>query len=233
MSDSHSYPFSLIGVGIYGVTEAARLTGVPAARIRRWICGYRYATTVGQHDGKPIVDRALPTIDSEVALSFLDLIEVKIANAFRNRKVSWKTIRAAAKNANELFKIDHPFANRRFKTDGRGIFTELRKSAGERSLVDITARQLVFRSIVDPHLSDVEFDGEDRVTRWWPLGTGGGVLLDPRRSFGQPIVRAGVPTSAISRAFKAEKSIDAVALWFEIDKRAVRDALEFEEKLAA
>jgi len=60
------------------------------------------------------------------------------------------------------------------------------------------------------------------------------VVLDPRRQFGQPIIEnGGAQTSAIADAVKAEGSIEAVASWFEIDPDAVRQAVEFEIRLAA
>ena len=41
MAGSDGYKF--IGKGLYSVPEAARLTNVPSARIRRWLSGYRRA----------------------------------------------------------------------------------------------------------------------------------------------------------------------------------------------
>jgi uncharacterized protein (DUF433 family) len=66
------------------------------------------------------------------------------------------------------------------------------------------------------------------------MGTNRLVLLDPRRSFGQPIVsRSGVPTVILDRAAKAAGSVREVAAWYEVDRAEVQDAVEFEEKLAA
>jgi uncharacterized protein (DUF433 family) len=58
--------------------------------------------------------------------------------------------------------------------------------------------------------------------------------VDPLRSFGQPIVsKEGVPTAVLARAFHVEQSIASVARWFEVSKRAVKQATEFESQLAA
>ena len=60
------------------------------------------------------------------------------------------------------------------------------------------------------------------------------VVIDPTRSFGQPIVNTGgVPTAVIFRSFRAEDSVARVAAWYDIHERDVRDAIEFEKRLAA
>src|SRR5665213_828458 len=228
---STSYP-QRIGGGIYGVTEAARLTGVSSASIRRWLRGYCYNTAAGKKDAAPIFTRALELIDGEMALTFLDLIEVKVVNSLRVQNISWKLIRMAERHARDVFGVDHPFATRKFKTDGRTIFADLKKTHGERPLIDLADNQFTFRKVVAPHLKDIDFDG-NRAARWWPMGPRHRVVLDPQRSFGQPIVREGVPTSVLARAVKREQSVETVAKWYEVEPRAVRDAVEFERNLAA
>jgi uncharacterized protein (DUF433 family) len=222
-----------LGVGIYSVPEASRLTGVRAARIRRWLVGYSYKTFVGTHISKPVFQKELQPIDGEVALSFLDLIEIRVVNSLRQQNISWKSIRLAEQHAREIFGVDHPFATKKFKTDGRSIFTNLKKKHGEQSLIDLAENQFTFRRFVEPQLKDIEFDPKLQAVRWWPLGMRRQVLLDPQRGFGQPIIPAGVPTSILARAFKRENSAEIVAKWYEIDLKAVRDAVEFEQKLAA
>jgi uncharacterized protein (DUF433 family) len=72
------------------------------------------------------------------------------------------------------------------------------------------------------------------VIRWWPLGEKRLVVLDPTRNFGRPIVaRHGVPTEVLASAAKASGSIGEVTRWFEVAEREVRDAVEYEQRLAA
>ena len=82
--------YSMIGVGIYTVPEAARLTGVSAARIRRWIAGYDYKVGQETHGSNPVWPSQLPVIDDRAALGFLDLMEIRFVDAFRRHGVSWK-----------------------------------------------------------------------------------------------------------------------------------------------
>ena len=55
-----------------------------------------------------------------------------------------------------------------------------------------------------------------------------------KSEFGQPIVtQFGVATEVPYLAVKSGDSEEAVAEWFEVDRQAIRDAIEFEERLAA
>jgi len=174
-------------------------------------------------------------MDDKLALGFQDLLEVRMVDAFRKRGVSWPTLRVAAGSAQKLFGVTHPFSSRRFLTDGRDIFAEINDKSGEAALLDIVRTQYAFAEVLGPLLHGVEFDEYDQALRWWPLGTKRRVVIDPARSFGQPIVsREGVPTALIAQAYKAaNRSITGVAEWYELEARSVRDAIEFERKLAA
>ena len=222
----------LIGVGIYSVPEASRLTHVSAPTIRRWIKGYSYRVGDTERGTPPVWTRQLADIEDEVSLGFLDLIEVRLIDAFRRRGVSWPTLKRAAEHAKVLFKTTHPFATHQFFTDGRCVFTELADQ--DKSLIDVADNQHTFKRLLAPYLEGLEFKDGHQVIRWWPLGERHSVLIDPQRSFGQPIVeREGVPTRILASAFKIQESVDAVAKWYEVSKKAVRDALKFEKDLAA
>lgn len=227
--------YSMIGVGIYTVPEASRLTGVSAARIRRWIAGYDYKVGQETHGSNPVWPSQLPVIDDRAALGFLDLMEIRFVDAFRRHGVSWKKTRLAAKRAGELFRQSHPFSTRRFQTDGRTIFAEFTDAPKEQALLDLVKSQYAFKNFISPSLvAGLEYSDLDDLIRWWPLGEGHPVVLDPNRGFGQPIISEfGVPTAILANAYNIEKSYEKVANWYEVNRRAVREAVVFERNLAA
>lgn len=228
---------SLLGVGVYTVPEAARLTGVSTPRIRRWLTGYTFASRVAQRSSSPVWERQIVSSGGELVLSFRDLLEVRFVDAFRRHGVSWKVIRLAAERAAGVIEDSHPFSTRRFKTDGRSIFAEIVQKTGEESLLDLAKSQYELKTIVEPFLFEgLEFaEISGAPVRWWPLGLDRRVVIDPERSFGQPIVTPeSVPTSILAKAVKAEEgSIDAVARWYLVHPKSVRDAVEFENRLTA
>jgi uncharacterized protein (DUF433 family) len=220
--------------GIYTVPDAARLTGVSAGRIRRWLRGYRYTSRKKSYESPALWHGQWEPIDQSLALGFLDLIEIRFVDAFLQAGVTWTMLRRAREKAHAMFKVSHPFCTQHFMTDGREIFVELHRETGEASLVEIVKRQQVFAQIVKPFLKELEFEEQSGVIRWWPLGDNRLVVLDPTRNFGRPIVSShGVPTEALAGAVKSSGSISEVTRWFEVAEREVRDAVEYEQRLAA
>ena len=225
----------LYTTGIYTVPEASRLTNVSVGRIRRWIRGYSFKTrNKERHLSSPLWRGEWEPIDHSWALGFRDLIEIRFVDAFLCAGVSWRILRAANESAQERFGDTHPFSSRHFVTDGREIFVELaRPGGGEPALLDIIRSQQVFSKIIRPYLRGLEYSRRDELLRWRP-NVGKVVILDPKRSFGQPIVEEhGVPTTILASAAKASRSFSEVIHWFGVSEREVADAVGFEQQLAA
>jgi uncharacterized protein (DUF433 family) len=224
----------LLQTGIYTVSEASRLANVSPWRIRRWLKGYEFKVKHGRHRSPAVWNSQLDPIDHTTALGFLDLLEIRCVDAFISAGVSWKTLRQVHDRARELVGHSHPFCTNRFATDGHTIFMEFQEKNDEVTLWDMRDVQRVFERIIRPFLKDIEFDNSRVPLRWWPRGKGHQVALDPRRSFGQPIIfREGIPTQVLARSVRANDSLAEVARWFEIKSASVREAVEFEQALAA
>lgn len=219
----------LFGIGLYTPAEAARLTGIPAGRLSRWLRGH---DAKGRHYDplwKPQVDIG----DDRVYLGFRDLMEARTVAAFAESGLSPQFIRRAIGLARELIDDSHPLSTRRFKTDGRTIFLEVAKEEGaeDASLIDIVRRQYTFRQIIERSLKDVEFDGIAPV-RWFPANRQAGIVVDPARSFGQPIDdKTGIPTAVLAAAAKAEGGIKEAAGAWDVDAGTIRRAIAFEDRL--
>src|SRR5216683_3819646 len=245
-----------IGSGLYTIAEAARLTGISPGRVRRWM--------------RPFVRRGEPRISpplilgeygsnepGSIALSFMDLVEVRFVDAFLKKGVRWRTLREAHDRAAKDLRVTHPFATRKFATDGHSILARI----GQAAIVDIVGGQLGSHRILKDYLvTGLDFKDQLAV-RWWPLGRHRPVVIDASRSFGQPIVnREGVPTAVLHRAYIAESrsqidlkshadsseaaesasgtalhagAIERVARWYDVERRSVRAAVEYELQLAA
>lgn len=177
----------------------------------------------------------LPMLEERLALGFLDLMEVRFVDAFRNANVSWKTINRAAEKARKLFGKSHPFATRKFRTDGRAIFVDAVEESGEHRFYDIVADQNCLHDILKDYLYEgVEFDENDNAYKWFPRGYERRIVLDPNRGFGQPIVcPESVPTTILAQATRSGQSVDEVASWYEVSVASVEAAVEFERRLMA
>jgi uncharacterized protein (DUF433 family) len=227
----------LLGRGIYSAPDAARLTGIPAARLRRWLRGYPFTPrdAVAPSFSEKVIEGELPVIDDVLALSFLDLQEARCLEEFRKRGVGWKALRDYHAKARATLGTDHPFSTGQFKTVGRRIMRDFVTEHGDPILLDLAKDQATFREFLQPYLRGLEFLPDSRFpARWFPMAGTRRVVLDPKRAFGHPIVaKRGVQTSILFRAYKAEGSLDRVARWYEVDVRSVKDAVEYERALAA
>jgi uncharacterized protein (DUF433 family) len=222
-----------LGIGLYTIPETARLLRVPVGKLRRWAQGYRFA------DGrfsKPMFGRDYPELADQGILTFQDLIELCLVSQFRQAGVSMQTIRTTARWAAEQFETNHPFAVRRFHTDGKRLFAEMELSAEkgvpQRVYQELPTCQYVLDDIAESFFLKLDYEA-DQVRHYWPLGKQCTVVLDPARSFGEPIdVTSGVPTRLLYEMHRARKSVAEVANWFQVEPEAVRAAIEYEQWLA-
>lgn len=227
-SESHS---RLIGVGIYTPAEAALYTGIPAKDIRRWMFGYRSDGV--EHPGLWTPELAF---SEGKLLGFHDLLEIRFVHAFRKHGVSLQAIRAASRQARELFDQKYPFTCKRFQTDGRSIFATVFDETGDEAILDLAKRQYAFRQVIAPSLYEgIDYAGEGKAQRWYPVKRSKAIVLDPSRNFGKPVLTsAGIDTATIYQAYLAEgKDLKRVAALYEIKPAAVEAAVTYEHRNAA
>jgi uncharacterized protein (DUF433 family) len=210
-----------LGVGLYSIPNAARLLKSSVGSLRRWI------------DPVSGVVHCV-FYPEERTVTFRELMELHFVKLFREGGVSLPTIRKAAKIAAMQFGADHPFAVHRFETDGRTLFSTFVRGEKKAALIeDIKQGQHVFDTVVRPFFKKLEYS-QDEAIRFWPLGIGKRVVLDPARQFGKPIDNdTAVPTAALYNAVVAGEEPGRVAKWFDVPLDAVRAAIAFEKSLAA
>lgn len=240
-----------IGRGVYTTTEASRLTGISSGRIRRWMEGYTFVRRGEVRKSAAVLSRGLDAFPESDAMtiSFRDLVEIMCVSGFLEAGVRWPRLRKAYEKASEVVGIDHPFATRRFLTDGYSVLLKVDDSY----LLDLVSDQFSLFEMLRPYLRTDGLDFADEfAARWWPMGKRKPVFIDGRLSFGQPVVAEGVPTVTLHRAYLAElritaaktlraptsqtidqKTVRYVAEWYSITSRSVRAAVEYETRLAA
>jgi uncharacterized protein (DUF433 family) len=234
----------VLGRGVYGAPEALRLINfrrqyeyssstISRQTVARWLRGYDYVRDGVKHHSAPLWEPDYTNEDDTIELSFRDLIEVRFVKAFRDLGLGLPTIRECFARAVEEVKDKRPFSTSKFRTDGKTIFLEIIDGVREGELLDLKRRQGAFHRFVAPSLHDLEFDA-DIVARWYPLGKAHKIVIDPARAFGRPIVvSGGVPTEVLRDAVEAEGSEEKVARSYAVPLGAVREAVAFQQRLAA
>lgn len=229
---------SLVGVGLYSIPEAARLLRIPSRKLRRWADGYTFRVGESERFSGPVLQSRLRSANDVEFLTFLDLMELKFVGMFRQEGVSMKVIRDAAAVGAKLFETDHPFAVKRFDTDGRRIFATLDKGearptriSDSRLVQELHISQYVFGRMVRPFFRKLD-SGDKEILRYWPLGKNKRVVLDPQRAFGKPIdAETGVPTFVLYQASQSGEPRHRIAAWYNVPLAAVSRAVEYETSI--
>jgi len=214
---------SLFGLGVYTAPEAARLLKVRSRAVRRWVSGYRYGRRDRQKQAPPLFERDWQEFKDDLYLSFRDLMELRVVAALIRNGIGLQTARAAIVTASSLFDNPRPLSTEQFRTDGRRVFFEL----PEHEILDLATKQYVFSRVVEPSFKGTELSDRGPL-RWWPLGHGRSIVIDPRRCFGAPIDDAsGVPVETLLDAIAAEGSIRRAAAAYGVAESALRDARDY------
>lgn len=224
-----------LGIGAYSAVEAARLLRVPVRNVRRWLGGYSFRALRSTEANMmpPLWQPQIVHADGSFDLGFRDLVELRFVAAFLEAGVHLSTIRNCLEHARRSVDDDRPFSTRRFQTDGRTIFLESQRANGEAEILDLKRQQYVIRDIIERTFKDFDVEA-DAVVRWRPYRGKPSIVIDPTRSFGQPIAaEAGVPTVILAEAVAAEGSAERVAALFEVPVSVVADAVAFETSLLA
>jgi len=221
----------LIGIGVYTLAEAGRLLRVHPSKISRWLRGHTAQGKLYEPLWAPEINLG----DERVYLGFRDLMEVRVADAFIRAGVSAIRVRATIVAAREVIGRDHPLSTDRFRTDGREIFLHIIETDEDgqqrERLLNLFRRQYEFKGIIDPILKTVDFGADGNPLLWWPAGRKLNVVVDPARSFGQPIDAASSVPTAVLAAAGLQEGITGAALAYEVSEASIRRSIEFESQM--
>ena len=226
---------SVFGIGAYSVPEAARLLAMPSANVRRWVGGYKFKNegNAEKQQMPPLWRLQHPKNENHLELGFKDLIELKFIKQFMKAGLKIQTIKACLAEAQKVIQDSHPFATRQFESDGKTIFFKFLSDHGESQLLDLRKNQFVLEKLIEQSFKDLDISNNE-VSSWRPYKGKSTIVIDPLRSFGQPITTDyGVPTITLAQTVKAVGSIAEAARWYDIPNQVVRDAVAFEKSLLA
>ena len=216
-----------IGTGIYTIPEAARLSVIASARVRRWVQG-----SAGEKGRPALWHPQLHDSSSRVVnIGFRDLMEIRFVNVFLKLGLSFHVIRIALDYAKNDLRVEYPFSTQKFQTDGKRIFTELANQTRDKVLLDLKSREYGSYEVLKQSLYDgLEFGEDSQIARWKPdpvrYPT---IILDPQIAFGAPIIKGtGLRTSAMFESAKAEGSVKRTAEIYDVSAIAVQEAVDFE-----
>ncbi len=173
-------------------------------------------------------------------LSFENLVEIHAMLALRAEGFSMQKVRkaiATLRSLNGGSDIEYPFASRRLLMDKSSIYLE---KFGE--LISLTEpRQLAMERILRQFLERVDFAPDDLAERFYPFTSPvrgddapRRIMIDPRVSFGAPVIRgSGVKTAIVVAQFRAGDKVEDIAEAYGRTTEEIQEAIRCEMPEAA
>lgn len=222
---------------LYSFAEADRLARVTHGTSSRWLKGYHYWYSHSPHhrlfsiEERRVSPPITPSSDAREGVSFVDLMEVAAIGKLREKGFSLRRIRQINEYCRIMLKEPRPLVTETFKVMGRDIFVEA--SHGVLLNVGYEVGMQAWDEVLDPFLDTVEYEDE-LVRRWWPLGKGVKVVVDPDYGFGLPVIAGtGVRTEIIAERHRAGDKDEEIAYDFGVTADQIEDALRWEMSDAA
>jgi len=208
----------------YTIAEAAGYLRLPKSTLRAWMLGQQRFRSVID-----IADR------QEKRLSFINLVEVFVlAGIRREHSIPLPKVRKAMEYLRRAFKTRRPLAEEQFETDGVELFVE---KFG--ALIGATQDgQLQMREIIRDRLKHVLRDPKgvpEKIVLFPARGMPGkgDVVIDPRLSFGRPVLDGyGLRTAILAERFYAGETLEDLAKDYGVPSEAIQNALRCEPRAA-
>jgi uncharacterized protein (DUF433 family) len=228
-------------VPLYTLAEAARALGVPPSTFATWARGYKRSSGSRRSwHGDPIVT-SLGGPARQPSIPFIGLAEGMVLAAVRRAGVPLQRVRPALAALTAEIGVDHALASKRLYTDGAELLFDYAEEVASvdaevvRDLVVIRSRQRVFADVIEQYLKLISYGPDEYASKiQLPAYEYAVVVVDPKRSFGQPIFeRSAVPVSNVLERFWAGEDIDTVSAEFGVPRPEIEDVLRATSRRAA
>ena len=218
----------------YTIKDTAKYLRIPAGTIRSWTVGRNYPTINGVTFFQPVI---ITKDCKPKLLSFTNLIEVHVLRAIRkHHQIQLDKVRMALDYIDEQFQVPHPLAREEFRTDGADLFIEKYGS-----LINASKNgQTDLKDALNAHLERIEPDDTGLAIKLYPFTRSHEennphiVVIDPRISFGRPVIaNTGIATSILAERLKAGASIEDLCDDYDCDSVTIVEAIRCELPNAA
>ena len=219
-------------ISVRGVEPWRRRLYLPAYTV---VDAARYAKTTPQtvaywHFGGQGLGPALPDREHKRPLSYLELVEVSFVATFRALGVSLQRIRKAREYAAQTLNSEFPFAEYRWLTEGEHMLLDLWKVEDDIDIKKLifadASGQVAWQDMVGERFAEFDYEYGLAIV-WHVAGRQSPVIIDPRISFGAPMVR-GIATWTLKGRWNAGESVEDIEEDFGLTREEIKHALQFE-----
>ena len=165
----------------------------------------------------------------EVALTFLDLVSLRMIAVFRAHGLTSLEIRKAHHELQDARGWSHPFAMEPLWISGLHIY--IRENSIPIAITKNWQSALDFVEFFVGPMHNMAFGENDCPTKWEPQE---GIVLDPKISFGEPCLKGTrIATQVLWSLVEAGDPPGRVALAYQLPTKQVEAAIAWENQLAA
>ena len=210
---------------LFTVAEAARHAHTTPSTVRAWLCGAEAQRV------QPLFTERVRDSESEIWLSFLELVEVIVARRFRGHGVSIEQLRRTRQKARKRWQVEYPLAERRLKLlggrvlDSPGVAIDIDWPASQPALPELAAyatEVFEYDSLSEPN-RDASW-----AIRFYPAGRGRPLMVDPQFAGGAvAFINRGVTLETVVGRREAGESVDFIADDLKLDASDVDVALQY------
>jgi uncharacterized protein (DUF433 family) len=211
----------------YTTREVAVCLDIPVSRVRAWVAG--------QSNFRAVLIPASADQSSGRALSFNNVIEVFVLDELRRRHAfSLQHLRRVLKHLEGAFPtVGHPLVILDLRIANHQLFARHGRKLENLSLEGQLAIEDVLRTFLTRVENDASGPGIFRlypfVTKQRTADAPRTVMMDPRVSFGRPVLSAsGVPTGVIADRFRSGESIGSISEDIDQTPEEIGEAIRFE-----
>ena len=206
----------------YRIAESARFAQTHPQTLSRWFNGTIPANPDKRRKGR---------------VSYMQLVEAAFVGTFRSLGAPLPWIRQMRDRLADAFEAEFPFGVVEFKKHGLGVARDLCGNGNALSGLVVTGPSggEAWHPLVADRIKQCDYDIEYGIAlRWYLRGRGVPVLIDPRISFGAPIVTCGIATWALAGRFRAGERRESILRDFRhVTADEFAAALDFEGVLQA
>jgi uncharacterized protein (DUF433 family) len=212
---------SVLGAGIYLVSDISSLLKIPKHKVRR------YLSLWDERMGQPFfADSFTWSVKKGVkAVSFLTLIELKTVFRLLELGMKPRAILKARENIARELRLAHPFASNNLLCDGRKLWVYIKNA-----WVDTDgSKQTNIVEFVELFAKEkLVFGSNGLVERYYPAGRSSKIVVNPHHQFGQPVIEGtNVMAASIYSMYQSGEQIDQICRLYDLQPEWVNEAIQF------
>ncbi len=211
---------SKIGEGIYTTSDISKILLLQPSKVKRWVNNF-WDNKFNQINNEEYSWNE----GKEKYVNFYTFIEIYVFYELLKHGLSYKSITTAHNEISNELNLKYPFANSKLLVSKNNIFYYYNNETVVKA--DKT-KQIGIKDIIENLYEKIDINSEHYAERFWPLGKGKSIVIDPHHQFGQPTISGtNILANTLYSYFKGGENQDKIARLYDLNINEVQDAITY------